>query len=122
MVIAPILIILAKALIISSILIFLKIIGKKTALIYFAGVLVLFFFKQDIHLTETVLRNTVFLYFAYLFLYSLGKKTIFYKKEEQIRYPGKGKKQLKSYLLFFLAMFLRTNTFLPFSRFVFPFI
>ncbi|RLG15003.1 MAG: hypothetical protein DRN66_00580 [Candidatus Nanohalarchaeota archaeon] len=103
--ISPALFVLAKAVFICILLVFLNVVGRKTATLYFAGVMALFFLKGNFYIAETVLKNTVILYFVFVFVYAIAKKTVLRKEEEQVKYPGKNRKQLESYLLFFLAMF-----------------
>ncbi|MCK5039945.1 MAG: hypothetical protein KAR87_03180 [Candidatus Aenigmarchaeota archaeon] len=112
MIIPPLFIVMAKLILICLILVFLKVMGRKTATLYFTGVLVLFFFNPNPYIAESVLKNTVILYFAYVFLYSLSKKTIFYKEEEQVKYPSKTRKQIEYYYSFFLAMFFYNSLFM----------
>ena len=104
----PILIVLFKTVIISFIFFSLKIFGKKTATIYFIGVAGLFYLNPNIYIAENLLKKTVFLYFGYAFFYSFLKKIIFRKKKEEGAYFNK----IKTYLSFFLAMFLYNSIFM----------
>ena len=89
----PIFVVLLKALIICFFLMLFRIIGKRTASVFIVGVLGLFYLKPDIYIAETLLKNILLLYFAYVFVYSIFRG----KLKNQI-------KQTKSYFVFFLAM------------------